>query len=296
MGSGDMFLRGGLYVVYFAYVLVFLAIIYGTVQTISHANEGSTTNDEIKTAIGDYQREVDLANTTSIIQHRFLVFAKSCNAVQWTESLPPFLRLAGLVIDDKHLRADLCEYRPVTQLVYGIITICTSDDKVRLGCLDLTSQEMIRFSAIAPGGNTSQFANDVYGRTNALLGQLKTVLLPFLFGVIGGFLAVFFKPNLETMQIAGPGSETMRYLVRPVLGGVAGLLVGFLFAEGTGLKQSYSLSMLGLLTGYSLEILPMALNAGIVAVRNVLEKNDRRPPKASKPRDADIKAPQTTAP
>jgi hypothetical protein len=265
------------------YVLILLAIIYGTVQTILEANEGSTKNDEVKTAIGDYQREVELANTTSINQHRGSLFAKSCDAVQWTESLPPFLRSAGLITDDKHLRAELCVYRPIIQLAYGVITTCTSDDKVRLGCLDLTSPEMIRFSAIAPGGNAPAFANGVYSRTNALLGQLKTVLLPFLFGVIGGFLAVLLKPNPEATQILGPGTETVRYLVRPVLGGVAGLLVGFLFAEGTGLKQSYSLSMLGLLTGYSLEILPLALNESIAAVRNVLEKNDRKPRKGPKP-------------
>jgi hypothetical protein len=200
------------------------------------------------------------------------MFRQSCNVVEWTDTLPPLLRLAGLVIDDNHLRADLCKYQPFIQLVHGRITVCTSDDKVPLGCVDLTSQEMIRFGGIAPGGNAPQFAHNVYDRANFVLGQLKTVLLPFLFGVIGGFIAVFFKPNPEPVQIISPDAEAMRYLVRPVFGGVAGLLVAFLFAEGTRLKQSYSLSMLGLLTGYSLEILLMALDRGIAAVRKRIRK------------------------
>jgi hypothetical protein len=41
MGSSDQLLKGGRYVAYFTYVLVLLAIIYGTMQTILQAKEGS---------------------------------------------------------------------------------------------------------------------------------------------------------------------------------------------------------------------------------------------------------------
>jgi hypothetical protein len=292
LSSHDQLLKSIRYVAYFIYVLALLAVIYATVRTILHANYGSAVaNDAIK-IFDKYQEEIKshpgnaTPDVTQQIRNlRIEVLTKSCTVVRWTGSLPPFLKLVGSVAEDNDLHLQLCKYERFTRMTVGTLPVCKPEDKDRndkSACFDLNS-EMKPFENIAPGGDTSQFAADVRAQTNALLQQMQTILLPFLFGVIGGFLALFFDPRPGSVQIANPEAEAMRYLVRPAIGGVAGLLVCLLFAGGTRVEQSYSINMLGLLAGYGLELLPMALNRGLRTVRDVLEKDSRGQEKPTPP-------------
>lgn len=249
-------------------------------QIILQANYGSSVANDMKNALDEYQHGVEFlkgvtnetatAGPDKIRELRLSVLVKSCLVVSWTGSLPFLIKSVSTVVDDKHLHADLCEYRPIFQLAAGRAVACTAD--VRSSCVDLMSLEIAKFETIAPGGDTLPFAVDVRSRTNALLQQLQTVVLPFLFGMIGGFLAVLFNPNPGFVHLEGPEGEAIRYLLRPFIGGVAGLLICVLIAGTYRAEPSYSINIIGLLAGYGLELLPMVLNAGVVAMRAGFEK------------------------
>ena len=267
------------------YIVALSMVVYATVQVSSLEVHGAPLFKQAKSS------SVDLAAVTSaaksaaashppsqggINQSDLLndIQAQSlqrhCAVANWLSTVPSSLKFAGFDSGEFLNYGIVCQNQRLVS-ISDSFPHCESSKNPDQDCPPDTPQKtFIAFSRALPVGNLETMFEDIDDHADALLTLVETIWLPFFFGAIGGALGVLFSTDSEHGIRVASGPLDFHAVIRPLVGGLAALLICYLFAKPPVVDHVYSLNWLALVVGYGADILPVALNAGVRQVRTLL--------------------------
>ena len=113
-----------------------------------------------------------------------------------------------------------------------------------------------------------------------ILQGMSAYFLPMIYGLVGACAFVLRRLSSEIRQLTFSESSTVQYLLRIVLGALAGITVGWFFKPEPSQELITSISPLALafVAGYSVELVFTAMDRIISAFSSERERDPQRPP------------------
>lgn len=129
-----------------------------------------------------------------------------------------------------------------------------------------------------------------YGKANTAIIQearsyrliLGTYLLPLLYGIIGGFTFVLRELTSEIKKLTFYTGSNIKYILRILLGAIAGLAIGLFWGDIQNAQQLGALSpmLIAFIAGYCVEYLLQFIDR---TTKNFFSKNEERQEKHPEP-------------
>lgn len=232
--------------------IIFLAIL---VFAQSYVIWGSSTVRDIKKLVGE--RNEAIANITAL--NNKISFDNNTNYLETVESIRSkdkyINEITPIILARRYV---LLEWRYLF-CVYNIIC-----ERKEIYTTDKRDSEKGR--AITSFSANWQLEKEVHMST-LYLEILSKYLLPFLYGLVGATVYILRSLTKQIQELTYTSASGVQYGARVILGGLAGLAIGWVVTDTLtpGAFQSLAPVTLAFLAGYSVELLFSAMDTIISA-------------------------------